>query len=413
MAKPSVITRLCELTHATSLQQMCDMIYDILGNPVFINDMAHTTLAYTKTVDIDDVNWQTQVVHSKLERSVINQTREVGSIHETSAETQKPVLVTDNAVPVPRIIKALSVDGQVVGVMVAASYLRPFGPEDMELVDLISAFVAVQVVKERGGHAGGNRSLENYLFNILEGEHVTREQVKKRLDVLGYVSRPNNYVLCISLEGRGEGEDEELEPVLEEFRQIPRCCTFLYNSMLVCLCDSDTEITHWEGEKTRLTELLRRRGMVAGVSRRFGGIEHLKEHYHQAQDALTMGWRLGRQNRYHTYDGLSSFLMFQRLPQGELSRFCHQDIQKLGEYDMEHNTELCATLQIYLEQTKSLARTADILFIHRNTVRYRINKCMEILGSTLEDGNEIFSYILSLRVLEYEHKCLRAEKQAK
>lgn len=413
MAKPSVIAQLCDLAHATSLQQMCDMICDILGNPVFINDMAHTTLAYTKTVDIDDVSWQTQVVHSKLERSVINQTREVGAIHEASLEAQMPVLVTDGVVPVPRIIKSLSMDGQVVGVMIVTAYLQPFGPEDMELVELISAFVAAQVVKERGGHVGGNRSLENYLFNILEGEHVTREQVKKRLDVLGYTSRPNNYVLCISLEGRSDGEDEELEPILEEFHQIPHCCTFLYNSTLVCLCDSDKEIAHWEDEKTGLTELLRRRGMVAGVSRRFESLEQLKEHYLQARDALIMGCRLGRHNRYHTYDGLSSFLMFQRLSKAELSRLCHQDIQKLGEYDWEHNTELCATLQIYLEQTKSLARTADILFIHRNTVRYRINKCMEILGSTLEDGNEIFSYILSLRVLEYGHKCLRTEKPIK
>lgn len=413
MGTSSVIAQLCKLAHATSLQQMCDMICDILGNPVFVNDMAHTTLAYTKTVEIEDVSWQTQVVQSKLERSVMSQTREVGAIHEASVEARMPILVTDGAVPVPRIIKALSVEGQVVGVMVVPAYFRSFRPEDMELVELMSAFVAAQVVKERGGHTGGNHSLENYLFNLLEGERVTREQVKKRLDVLGYVSYPNNYVLCICLEKQENGEDEELEPILEEFRRIPHCCTFLFNSTLVCLCDSDTEITHWEDQKPLLTELLRQRRMIAGVSRRFDGIEHLKEHYHQAQDALTMGCRLGRQNRYHTYDGLSSFLMFQRLSGAELQQLCHQDIQKLDEYDREHNTELCATLQIYLEQTKSLARTADILFIHRNTVRYRINKCMEILGTTLEDGNEIFSYILSLRVLEYGHKCLRSEQTAK
>ena len=34
---------------------------------------------------------------------------------------------------------------------------------------------------------------------------------------------------------------------------------------------------------------------------------------------------------------------------------------------------------------------------------------MELLGNRLEDGNMIFAYILSLRILEYERKILRAE----
>ena len=42
------IGKLCQLTHASSLQQICDLAYEIMGNPVFISDMAHTILAYTK-----------------------------------------------------------------------------------------------------------------------------------------------------------------------------------------------------------------------------------------------------------------------------------------------------------------------------------------------------------------------------
>ena len=34
---------------------------------------------------------------------------------------------------------------------------------------------------------------------------------------------------------------------------------------------------------------------------------------------------------------------------------------------------------------------------------------MELLGNRLEDGNMIFAYILSLRILEYERKILHAE----
>lgn len=407
MSEQTVIERLCQLSHATSLQQICDLTFEILGNPIFISDMAHTILAYTKTVEINDAAWQNNVVLAHLDRNTISQAREVSTVHESSAETRMPVVVTDGQVPYPRIIKALVSEGRPVGVMVLTAYIHPLGPDDVELIELISAFVVPQLVKERYHISANEKTVENYFIKLLDGAQYSRERVCKRLDILGYNCRPSTYVLSVCLSEQAQRqENEDLHSILEEFRQLPYCRTFLYNAALVCVYGSDVDISDWEEQAPQLTQLLRRWELVAGVSRRVSGLERLKEYHIQAQETLAVGRRLKRKFRYSTYDSLSSFLLFQRVPEDELGLYCHQKIQELGEYDRTHNTELCATLQVYLEQTKSLVRTAEILFVHRNTVRYRINKCMELLGSSLEDGNEIFSYILSLRMLEYEAKLL-------
>ena len=102
------IGKLCQLTHASSLQQICDLAYEIMGNPVFISDMAHTILAYTKCVEVDDESWQRHIVRADLERNTIIQSREVSTVHEASAETKMPVVVTDGQVPYPRLIKGRS-----------------------------------------------------------------------------------------------------------------------------------------------------------------------------------------------------------------------------------------------------------------------------------------------------------------
>jgi DNA-binding PucR family transcriptional regulator len=175
----------------------------------------------------------------------------------------------------------------------------------------------------------------------------------------------------------------------------------------VCVYGSDTPITDWDRQAENLKELLDKQHLIAGVSRRMDGMEQLKAYYDQAQSVMEIGRQLGRSATCYPYDSLSSFLLFGRIPADQLHMYCHQQIRELGRYDKVHNTELCTTLQVYLEQTKSLVHTADILFVHRNTVRYRINKCMELLGSTLDDGNEIFAFILSLRILEYESKFLK------
>ena len=406
MPEREMIDRLCQLAHASSLQQICDLTYEIMGNPVFISDMAHTILAYTKCVEVDDATWQRHIVRADLERNTISQAREVSSVHETSTETRRPVVVTDGQVPFPRLIKALVSEGQPVGVMVLTAYLRPLAQEDIQLMELISSFAEARLQKDRYHITADGNAVENFFIQLLEGTHCSREQADKRLDVLGFSMRAYTYVLCISPACSTERVGESLRPVLEGFRQLPFSRTFLYNSTLVCIYSSDQDISNWVAQAPKLTRLLRQWELVAGVSRRVDGLEQLREYHRQAQSTLELACRLQRKFLYCRYDDLSSFQLFRCVPVEKLMRYCHQKVQELGEYDRTHNTELCATLQVYLEQTKSLVHTAEILFIHRNTVRYRINKCMELLGSDLEDGNEIFAFILSLRMLEYQRKLL-------
>lgn len=41
------------------------------------------------------------------------------------------------------------------------------------------------------------------------------------------------------------------------------------------------------------------------------------------------------------------------------------------------------------------------LFVHKNTVNYRIRQCSEMLHSDFKEGYQNFIYIFSLRILTY------------
>ncbi|MDQ1597802.1 MAG: hypothetical protein QOI70_1226, partial [Microbacteriaceae bacterium] len=45
-----------------------------------------------------------------------------------------------------------------------------------------------------------------------------------------------------------------------------------------------------------------------------------------------------------------------------------------------HSTELLATLWCYLDNGRSLEATARELFVHPNTVRYRLKRVSEVIG---------------------------------
>ena len=64
----------------------------------------------------------------------------------------------------------------------------------------------------------------------------------------------------------------------------------------------------------------------------------------------------------------------------------HPALKKLKEYDRKNNTELYKTLRLYLEEERNYVRTAQKLFIHRNSLVYRIKRIEEITGADLEDS---------------------------
>jgi hypothetical protein len=412
MDQRNTIDLLCQLSQVNNLQQLCDLTYQILGNPVFISDMAHTILAYTKCVEVDDPVWRFNVVDSHLDRNTLKQNRQVGSVHVNSKESQTPVLVNDDFQPYPRIIKTLIHEQRSVGVLVLTAYLKPLGPQDLQLVELISSFALPCLMRECYHITDDKHTVENYFIKLLEGYAQSPDQVRKRLEVLGYQSKAVTYVIALC---NSDADDEHtygsLDQMKAELAELLQCRVLLFNSLLLCIYGCDEPINQWPEQVPGLEEFLERWGLIAGVSRQMNGLEQLQDRYLQAQAVLEKGRLLERRHRCYRFDSLSSYLLFDRIEERELAKYCHEQIQQLWNYDQAHGSELCPTLQVYLEQAKSLAKTSEILYIHRNTVRYRINRCMELLGNRLEDGNEIFAYILSLRILEYETKICRTAGQ--
>ena len=86
----------------------------------------------------------------------------------------------------------------------------------------------------------------------------------------------------------------------------------------------------------------------------------------------------------------------------ELQRFYAETVEPLVAYDEQYETELVQTVEAFLEADGNVAGTAQRLFTHRHTIRYRLERVRELsgldVGST--DGREKLSLGLkAMRVL--------------
>lgn len=68
-----------------------------------------------------------------------------------------------------------------------------------------------------------------------------------------------------------------------------------------------------------------------------------------------------------------------------LEDYYHDSIGPLVEYDRVNGTDLTETLRVYFQFSGSVKETAASMFVHRNTVSYKLNKIEDILGVSLSD----------------------------
>jgi DNA-binding PucR family transcriptional regulator len=86
----------------------------------------------------------------------------------------------------------------------------------------------------------------------------------------------------------------------------------------------------------------------------------------------------------------------------ELQRFYAETVEPLVAYDEQYETGLVQTVEAFLDADGNVAGTAQRLFTHRHTIRYRLERVKELsgldVGST--DGREKLSLGLkAMRVL--------------
>jgi sugar diacid utilization regulator len=65
--------------------------------------------------------------------------------------------------------------------------------------------------------------------------------------------------------------------------------------------------------------------------------------------------------------------------------------------------EYFTTLRVYLENNRSISRTSKQLYLHRNTVTYRIKRILDVLGVDLDDPNQFLAVNLACYASSMPH----------
>ena len=133
-----------------------------------------------------------------------------------------------------------------------------------------------------------------------------------------------------------------------------------------------------------------------GVSNPYSDIKNIEKLYNEAYLAVLFSNQDQNTIFFNTLDTIK--LLYPLKDDKEIQNYYDKTIKKLERYDEKHGTNLMETLETYFKYNSKKTVVANKLFIHVETLRYRLNRIGEITGYSLDNSEGIFALQMGIKL---------------
>ena len=279
------------------------------------------------------------------------------------------------------------------GVAVVLADETDLADEQLMAVEQAATVAALRLVQARAVAEADRRFQAVCLDELVTGHVADRAVLRERAVAFGWDLSVPRAVMVAEIERVGDRRFAQLAGTPEEgwaSRRLAeaaraglgRDAIVWERSAGVAALSSGTQLRR-DAERLQQEAARRIPGAVIsiGVGRMQADPLALHSSYTEALRALQIGGRAGGPGRVCLFADLGLDRLLSSCPAHELEAFYLAALEPLLTYERAHpGAELAETLRAYLASDRNVARTARALFVHYNTVKYRLERLEELLG---------------------------------
>ncbi|MQR87061.1 PucR family transcriptional regulator [Bacillus megaterium] len=143
--------------------------------------------------------------------------------------------------------------------------------------------------------------------------------------------------------------------------------------------------------------------MSFGVGNQSQSLLTIADSYKEAVEALETIHFKDQSKLIQFYQPKQFKELLRLLPANDLQDYYSQTLEGLLQYDKKDRSILLDTLETYLNSNCQISETAKQLFVHRNTVIYRIEKCEELLKRPIHTSEETLRLRVAFQIFSLVH----------
>lgn len=380
---------------AKSLDAFINAAAAKLGNAVILLDLSFQILAYSTIYQINDTLWAENIRRGYCSYEFISAIMDLDSI-KNAPHTQEAVEVTCITSPYKKLSSRIYANGVRIGTVLMLEKDTPVCPAHMEYMQIISRAAGEVLACVAPHHLSQTNQYQRLLYDLLIGAtpaDVNRRILDMRLParMCALAIKPTRY---LSQRHLHEHVAAALQSQFQGFQ------VTAYQDGLAVLAPLGTATKLPEETIKRLEQLCAAEHIRAGVSNVFESIVDFAKYYEQAAKALVIDTRLRQDSAVcqYVYSSFHDLLDLTQADDNGPGRFCHPALGILSRYDHKNGTEFYHTLKTHLFCSCNNKETSARLFIHRNTLTYRLDKIVELTGIDLADSYVRFLLFMSFEI---------------
>lgn len=390
------------LLSGMGLQQIVDTGSELLGNPILVIDISFKVVAYSRTIQSDDIPWQKMTESGYCSYEMIDVMIDDRYEHRYS---KFPVYVKAQAIyPYNSQLSGIRIRGKTVGHVSLIECKRPIKETDALLQKFLCDVIACEMQKDSFTSQSKGVMYENFIADLLDGKIKNRRVIEERMKLLDFLRQDIFYILTARLRPEIAVNKPLLyfRDVLETIISDSKC--LIYKNDIVALISKSKENGLNKAELGEVIGFLKKHRMVGGLSNCFENVAEAKTFYQQSCKAIELGLRLDSEKTLFQYEHYFVYNLFEIAEkQEDLKNFLSPLLFRLMNYDLQNNTDYMGSLYAYLASGNNLTKAAQVFDIHRNTMNYRIKRIEEIMNVNLNDPNVSFILNFSFKLLLFSN----------
>lgn len=393
-----------ELLTGKDLSHIIGLAEKELNNPVILIDENFKVIHYSKGITVTDDIWANNIRNGFCSYEFVLEVNKLNSVRKSPATTE-PFSVVCHANEITKWISKLYWENELMGYVVVPECQSRMEREQVQLFSVFSKILVHHLSMTKHENANQLIYSEKLFTDLIENQIHSESELSARLKLSG-LSLTQSYHLIVIKDNSVETKRKKTEPV---DKQLSRLYTeghqIIYKNCLLLLLSREEWDDNSHSKKQSFIEILKKKNLRAIYSDSITDLLHLSAHYHCLVKGFSLAAILDRQEILLPYNDMKFYQMLHDIvDKDKLLNYCHPEILKLLNYDIGNNTAYYETLQAFLLNRQNLNDTANQLFIHRNTIKYRLRKINEIVEIDLTKGETVFQLAYSFKILNYLRK---------
>jgi len=378
-------------------REILDCVAEFFQNHVILYD-SERNLIDSSSLYIpadDDLYWKEALKTGRRSEKMLAEARKY-NVHLDAIRTPTSDFV--NLGPgLPNIMTYSFFDGgRRLATLTVAETNKPLSVYQLKLLDYVAGLLTPGLLHIYPVTPGHLESLRTVLAAMLNKEIVDPLVAARCVGQAGWDMDDDYLLLLISFPESMRNMETlgRCQHIYE--RLFPDCIVLKHQNSLVLIIHRDSSELMSEC-LPKLEKQLNAHNAVCGMSFPFKGIAQIRAQYVNAEIAVHYG---DKSKRIRRLSGALTLPIISRIAADmPLYPLCHREAVRIYEYDQLNGTELLLTLETYLMHNKSLKSAAEALYIHRNTMTYRLGCIEKISRLSLVDPRERLHLLLSCIVL--------------